>query len=164
MAWSEPEVMCKKHPDQRQQPGVCSSCLREKLAKLPTFTFTMVPSRYSSSVSSSSSSTGIMSPTKNINKIHGGTNYRRNSSALVITGDSDSGTNGFGVVNGRNGLMRKSRSITYVARRRGRNGGGGDGKKKKEGFWSKLLRSTSMKTKGVFVHSNKTAKERPFEH
>lgn len=155
MALSEPEIMCKKHPDQRQQPGVCSSCLREKLAKLPTFTFTMVPSRFSSSSSLSSSSSPtciIMSPTKN--KIHG--NYQRNSSTLITGSD-------FGVINGKSyGLMRKSRSITYVGRRKGRinGGGGGDGKKKKEGFWTKLLRSTSMKTKGVFIHSNKNTKER----
>ncbi|KAI5669813.1 hypothetical protein M9H77_19666 [Catharanthus roseus] len=143
MAWSEPEIMCKKHPDQRQQPGICSSCLREKLAKLPSLRFAMVPSR-SSSVSSSrvssNSSSICMSPTKDQ------ANHQGKS--------SDSGVNG----RTNNGL-RKSKSSTCVARsRRGRNGGDG---KKKEGFWSKLIRSTSVKTKGVFVHSsNKTTKER----
>ncbi|KAL3524829.1 hypothetical protein ACH5RR_013201 [Cinchona calisaya] len=142
MAWPEPEVMCKKHPNQRQQPGFCFSCLTERFSKLPSFTFSMVPSRSSSSLSSSpafnssASSSICTSPTHHANHHH----HRTTSS----------GFNPF-VIHGKHGLMRKSKSITYVGRRRATSGLDG---KKKEGFWSKLIRYTSVKTRGVLVGSN----------
>ncbi|XP_027177642.1 uncharacterized protein LOC113776780 [Coffea eugenioides] len=150
MAWCEPEIMCEKHPNQRQQPGFCSSCLNERLAKLPSFTFSMAPSRSSSSLSSSPAFNSSASSSTCTSPTHHRANHHHRTTST--------GLNPF-MIHGKHGLMRKSKSIAYVARRRARSGLDG---KKKEGFWSKLIRSTSVKTKGVLVRS-KTGKER-FEH
>lgn len=144
---------CKKHPQHRQQPGVCSSCLTEKLTShlsnlspppdLPivkTKIFAVSDlfspnsnsnSNISNSHSSASSSTS-MSPA----------GHRRHASTggsvgFIIT-TSTSAT----------GSLKKSRSIAFVATSN-RGGGGG-------GFWKKLIRSTGKGTKKVFMHSRTT--------
>lgn len=141
MAWYEPQVMCKKHPNQRQQPGFCVSCLNERLSKLPSFTFNLPPSRSSSSLSSSPAFNSSASSSTCASPKHH--HHRKSFHHFIIHGKN-------------NGVMRKSRSITHATRRRGRNGLDG---KKKEGFWSKLIRTTSAKTKGALVHA-KSGKER----
>ncbi|XP_009586595.1 uncharacterized protein LOC107820481 [Nicotiana tabacum] len=139
MAFSEPEVICKKHPQHKQQPGVCSCCLREKLSKINgTSTIMAALASISSSLSSSTTSSNCVSP-------RGAIGHRR------ITSDVTSGHYSFVTLagGGAGGGLKKSRSIAIVAR-----GGrvGINGKKKKEGFWSKLIKSTGKRTKRVIAH------------
>ncbi|TMX02448.1 hypothetical protein EJD97_021576 [Solanum chilense] len=141
MAFSEPIVICKKHPQHKQQPGVCSCCLREKLSKINGTTTIAKISSIPSSISSSVSSSNCGSPRAAIG-------HRR------ITSDVAGGHYSFVTLaaanaGGGGGGLKKSRSIAFVAR-----GGrvGINGKKKKEGFWSKLIRSTGKGTNRVVVH------------
>ncbi|MCD7455660.1 hypothetical protein HAX54_029053 [Datura stramonium] len=130
MASSE-EVICKKHPNHKQQPGVCSCCLTERLIKLSTINSTPTISAISSSsytYYSSLSSSTCDSP-------RGVIGHRRINSDVVGP---------FSLVSINISLM-KSRSIAFVASEKKK-------KKKKEGFWSKLIRSTGNKTKRVLVH------------
>ncbi|KAK4356280.1 hypothetical protein RND71_025251 [Anisodus tanguticus] len=135
MVFSEPGVICKKHPQHKQQTGVCSCCLREKLSKINGISTIATISSIPSSLSSSALSSTCASPC-------GGIRHRR------ITSDVAGGHYSFVTLAAAGGL-KKSRSIAFVAR-----GGrvGINGKKKKEGFWSKLIRSTGKRTKRVIVH------------
>ncbi|XP_019185283.1 PREDICTED: uncharacterized protein LOC109180250 [Ipomoea nil] len=135
MAWSEAEALCKSHPEHKQPAGVCSCCLRERLSKISGAVMdssTMsspaaaaAPYNYSSA--SSSCSSGCVSPR----------GHRR------ITSDV-AGRFSFITVGGGDGGLKKSRSIAFAARRPARVLAGG---KKKEGFWSKLIKSTGRRTK-----------------
>ncbi|OIT19571.1 hypothetical protein A4A49_64622, partial [Nicotiana attenuata] len=130
--------ICKKHPDHKQQPGVCSCCLRERLNKLSASTATIaVISSSTSSLFSSTSSSTCDSPR--------GGGHRRITSDVV---GPFSFVSIIGAGAGTGGGLRKSRSIAFVAR----SGGFMNGQKKKEGFWSKLIRSTGKKTKRVLVY------------
>ncbi|XP_016508995.1 uncharacterized protein LOC107826516 [Nicotiana tabacum] len=134
MGFTEPEIICKKHPDHKQQPGVCSCCLRERLYKLSTSTAV---------ISSSTSSSTCDSPR--------GGGHRRITSD-VVGPFSFVSIIGSGAGAGAGGALKKSRSIAFVARSGCRSGGLLNGLKKKEGFWSKLIRSTGKKTKRVLVY------------
>ncbi|XP_009787285.1 uncharacterized protein LOC107774624 [Nicotiana tabacum] len=137
MGFTEPEIICKKHPNHKQQPGVCSSCLREKLNKLSTSTTTIMPLSLSSSSTSSS----------NFDSPRGG-GHRRITSDVV---GPFSFVSIIGAGAGAGGGLKKSRSIAFVARS-GCRSGGLNGQKKKEGFWSKLIRSTAKRSNTVLVH------------
>ncbi|KAL3369166.1 hypothetical protein AABB24_009802 [Solanum stoloniferum] len=124
MVFIEPQVICKKHQDHKQNPGVCSCCLRERLIKLSTNSTTTIMATSSSctysSLSSSTSSSTCGSPRR----------HRRINSDVV-------GPFSF-VGTGAGGGLKKSRSIAFVARSCGLL----NEQKKKEGFWSKLIKST----------------------
>ncbi|GAA0163466.1 hypothetical protein LIER_19324 [Lithospermum erythrorhizon] len=157
MGWSEAEVVCMKHKNHMQSPGVCSCCLREKLSKLSVPINLVLPSynQYSSNSNSSSPtkfyyySSGHSSPTHMSPPSRSRKHHRIMSDVL----------SSFSIVSGRSGSdgLKKSRSIAFAAAR-----GGGrlkDGvnnieniKEKKQGFWSKLIKSTSKRTKEAFVH------------
>ncbi|KAJ8540151.1 hypothetical protein K7X08_026540 [Anisodus acutangulus] len=132
MAFTEPEIICKRHPNHKQQPGVCSCCLRERLMKLSTSTPTisLISSSCTYSSLSSSTSSSTCDPPR------GGRGHRRITSNVVGP---------FSFVSiigaGTGGVLKKSRSIDFVAR-----------ENKKQGFWSKLIRSTGKRSKSVFVH------------
>ncbi|KAK4716858.1 hypothetical protein R3W88_015196 [Solanum pinnatisectum] len=120
------EVICQKHSDHKQNLGVCSCCLRERLMNLSTNSTTSTISSSSCTYSSSfSSSSCDHSP-------RGGVGHRRMNSDVV-------GPFSFVSII----CLKKSKSIAFVATRE---------KKKNEGFWSKLIRSTGNKTKRVFVN------------
>lgn len=135
-------MACEKHPNRKQQPGVCPSCLRERLSEIPGAVLVSSPPSAASSASctpraadyyySSGSSSGRVSPR----------GHRRITSDVVGHFSFI-----FSVAGG--GALKKSRSIALVAKGgAGRSQGGG---KKKEGFWSKLIRSTGKKTRRVFL-------------
>ncbi|KAK6789989.1 hypothetical protein RDI58_013789 [Solanum bulbocastanum] len=131
MVFVEPQVICKKHQDHKQNPGVCSCCLRERLIKLCTNSTTTIMATSSSctysSLSSSTSSSTCGSPR----------GHRRINSDVV-------GPFSF-VGAGAGGGLKKSRSIAFI-------GGLLNEQKKKEGFWSKLIKSTGKRSKRVLVH------------
>lgn len=146
MAWSELEIVCKKHPDHRQQPGVCSICLREKLSHLSNLSPS--PSQMIrtivavSSLSANSSYTSSTSITPPIHQRH-----RRHAS----TG----GSLGF-IISRTAGGLKKSRSIAFIATSEEED----EKHTKKGGFWKKLIRSTGKGTRKVFMHSRTVKEER----
>lgn len=142
MGWSEAEVVCGKHPEEAPQPGICPSCLRERLAA--------IIGKYGAEISN---------------------NYYYNVVDLAASPPSDSGTaayvygddySGFSsparrqrrrhqrvasdimdsiyVALGGGGGLKKSRSMANYATR-----DGGVSQKKKGGFWNKLLLRSSVK-------------------
>ncbi|KAK9713088.1 hypothetical protein RND81_06G002000 [Saponaria officinalis] len=148
------ETKCRRHPNHRQSPGVCSCCLIEKLSKLNTS-----PPSFNRLSSLSSSSPPSYS-----------TGHRRNVSGGIVLNNKNS-----------DGL-KKSRSVSCAnlssrSKLRGINDNiinnnhnnntkaayvnddeGCISMKKKNGFLKNLM-NTSKKTKGVLMHS-KTMKER----
>ncbi|CAN4122325.1 unnamed protein product [Withania somnifera] len=115
---SKSMIICKKHPKHKQNPGICSLCLSEKLSLLSrtsrSNTTTVTSSCSSSSLSSLSSSSEVSSCS---------------SPPRYKTSTSD--------------VLKKSRSLALIMRRREsgiileENSNGK--KKKKQGFLSKLL-------------------------
>nr|DAD41038.1 TPA_asm: hypothetical protein HUJ06_015361 [Nelumbo nucifera] len=142
MGWSEAGVRCRKHPNHRQSPGVCSSCLSERLSQLFSTAprSTTAASSCFSSLSSSPYSSGSSSCSSPI--------PQRNGSELK-------GRICF-VVSGNDGLVR-SRSMAFVTRNRIAEATDG---KKKGGFWSRFLRSTGKRTKDVVMMHSRTMRER----
>lgn len=137
MGWSESEGTCKKHPNQRQSPGVCSSCLRERLYQLSSSSNNTSASFSSSPVSAYSfaSASSAASP------------------PLHLPSSAAAGNN-------HDGLFGRSRSLAVVARI-GDAGVVANKKKKTGGFWSKLLRPINKRrNENTFLHS-KTMKEVP---
>ena len=136
MGWSESQQGCKKHPGEKQLPGVCPSCLRERLSQIQGHsinkkTYGGVADSYSSSPSVASSST-FVSPV-----------YRRHHRRLSERTGSISFT-----VSVSQGL-KKSKSVAFVTRNRAEEVAGS--LKKKGGFWKKLLKSTGKRTKEAFM-------------
>nr|XP_009774907.1 PREDICTED: uncharacterized protein LOC104224886 [Nicotiana sylvestris] len=120
-------IICKKHPKHKQNPGVCSVCLSEKLSLLSkisrsnTTTITTTSSSSLSSLSSSSDVSSCSSPLR----------YRMDNNVLI-----------------------KSRSLALIMRRR--EGGileESNGNKKKGGFLSKLLNSRRNRKDEGLTHS-----------
>ncbi|KAL9257983.1 hypothetical protein AKJ16_DCAP03677 [Drosera capensis] len=137
MAAADTDSHCAKHPNPDNRAGICSTCLKEKLANLtppgPDFTSSLV--FHSSSPGFSSSST----PKKG------------NTDAAVVGFVVNFGGGG----GGGGGVLRKSRSVSCEAGKAGFGGGDGRKGRKSGGFWKRLIRSTSRKTKGVLMLSSK---------
>ncbi|TMW80304.1 hypothetical protein EJD97_021641, partial [Solanum chilense] len=120
----------EKHFDHKQNPGVCSCCLRERLINLSTNSTTSTISSSSCTYPSSfSSSSCDHSP-------RGDGGHRRINSDVV-------GPFSFVSIIS----LKKSRSIAFVATREKKK----KKKKKNEGFWSKLIKSTGNK-RGFFLN------------
>lgn len=139
MGWSKSEGRCKKHPKHTQSPGVCSSCLRERLSQLSSSNNTLSGSCSSSSPSSSSSASASSesSPPHPL--------YL--SSVLPVSASG--------------GLFGRSRSMAVVAGGNGNgNGKGGvvGNRKKRGGFWSKLLGVSNRRRKEEGLSHSKTMK------
>ncbi|TKY60248.1 hypothetical protein E2542_SST17344 [Spatholobus suberectus] len=127
---------CKDHPNNKQLPGVCPSCLRDKLLKLydnsnPTY---LLPSpSYPQPFSS-----------------HVSCRHRRHSSTVT---DSVSSMVSF------NYELKKSNSIAFPSRSlpldREVNGNNNRGREKRS-IWSKLFKLTRKNTKEAFMHSRTT--------
>ncbi|GER26174.1 Avr9/Cf-9 rapidly elicited protein 75 [Striga asiatica] len=155
MAWSESQVICRQHPDEIPQPGVCPACLRQRLSKIIAGNSRLLTGDHnyyyspdSPSISGSpayiygcSDSGGFSSPA--VERLRRG--RRRiasdvmDSIYLAISGNV--------IGNGLN----KSRSMAFASRSvlgDGDGDGGGVNRKKKLGFWNKLLlRTTGRKSK-----------------
>ncbi|KAK3042952.1 hypothetical protein RJ639_001028 [Escallonia herrerae] len=128
MVCSEVEGRCKTHPDHRQQEGICSSCLREKLSEL-SGGFPSFASQTKSTVQPlTSSSSSASSPTTGMSPVHHSRRRRhvRNASDLMESIGRSSKVG-----------LRKSKSMAFVVQH-------GE-VKKNGGFWSKLIGSTGKK-------------------
>lgn len=138
MGRSESQHGCKKHENEKQLPGVCSSCLRERLSQLPASSNrinTIGGGRYSCSSSLSASPIYLR-------------HHRRDSEKM--------GSISFTLKVGHG--LKKSRSIAFITRSGREEEVAGCGKKK-GGFWSKLLWSSGKTNKDVLMHS-RTASQR----
>lgn len=138
---------CKRHPKHRQSPGVCSICLKEKLAQLSGSDSSSSSSRAARSGSSSSSLSSYASSLSSSNAsscTSPAVDFRRR----LEPDARDSSVRFFG----------KSRSMAFVTRRRKEEPDRSAGEEVgigKGGFWSKFL---PRKTRGL-THS-KTTRER----
>lgn len=132
MGWSQSEGRCKKHPKHTQSPGVCSSCLRERLSQLSESLSSSPPSSDSSVSASSESSPRLPPP-------------------LYLSS-----------VAAAEGLFGRSRSVAVIVEGKGKIGkGGGEvgNRKKRGGFWSKLLGGSNRRMKEEGLLHSKTMKE-----
>ncbi|XP_057419149.1 uncharacterized protein LOC130713394 [Lotus japonicus] len=131
MKWSELEAGvtgCKVHPNNKQLPGVCSSCLRDKLLILSN----------KQASSSSPPSSNYMSPA-----------YRGHHRHVSSVMDSVSS-----MISLNYGLKR-SRTIAFASGslRREKEVNRNKKESKKGGLWSKLLRLTRKNTNEASMHS-----------
>lgn len=142
MGRSKSEARCKKHPNHKQTPGVCSSCLRERLSQLSSSKNTITTS-CSSSTSCSSASSYYSSPSY----------YSSGSvsSSSCSSPDHYPSSSSFRI---SFGLFGRSRSSAFVARYRVGDDGVAGGRMKKGGFWSKLLRTSGKRREGGFSYCN----------
>ncbi|KAK4352375.1 hypothetical protein RND71_027893 [Anisodus tanguticus] len=132
-------IICKKHPKHKQNPGVCSVCLSEKLSLLSR-TSRSNTTTVTSSCSSSSSSLSSLSSSSDVSSCSSPPRYRTST----------------------NNVLMKSRSLALIMRRR--EGGiileeNNKRKKKKEGFLSRLLNPRRNRKDEGLAHS-RTMKER----
>ncbi|KAI4317297.1 hypothetical protein L6164_025178 [Bauhinia variegata] len=139
------ESGCKQHPNDKQVPGgVCSSCLREKLAQLCVDSTkpTQMDHFDTSLLSAQSKHAPSLSSSVSYRRRH-----HRNASDVMV--DSVPRNNSSKLAG-----FNKSRSLAFASRSQGRdvnlNGVYG---RKKNGFWSKLLKLTGKGTKVPLMHS-----------
>lgn len=127
---------CKDHPSNKQVPGVCPSCLRDKLLKLynnnnnPTYPLPAPP--FSQPLNS-----------------HVSGRHRRHSSSVTDSASSMASFN-YG--------LKKSNSIAFASRSLAidREVNGNNRGSKKRNFWSKLLKLTRKNAREPFMHSKTT--------
>ncbi|XP_028776554.1 uncharacterized protein LOC114733280 [Neltuma alba] len=138
---------CKEHPDDEQQPGVCSSCLREKLSRLDPIQSSHKP------LPPCNSSLTFDSPAEA---------NRSNYASLALYRSRRHRRNASDVMNsvscsemGFDFRLKKSRSIAHASA----NEVSGSYARKKDGFWSKLLKLTRKGTKNVLKHSTTAVRE-----
>ncbi|PIA52023.1 hypothetical protein AQUCO_01000126v1 [Aquilegia coerulea] len=151
--WSETDIKCKKHPKQRQSPGVCSACLRERLSQLSTrnnkiTTASSCSSSVSTSMYSSGATSSYSSPIHHHHHHHrGGSMSMKGPISFLIKGDD--------------GLMMRSKSMAFVAREDHMDIGMDRriNKKKKSGFWSRLINGSSVKRKHMKKEIMKQSKQ-----
>ncbi|KAG9147164.1 hypothetical protein Leryth_005416 [Lithospermum erythrorhizon] len=144
MNLAEPDILCMKHPNHKQQPGVCSCCLIEKLSKLSLGPFIIISS--SNNHHQFSSPLNISSPANYQYYSSGSTSsYNQHQGHLPRTA-SGGLKSSFVSSGGGGGGLKKSRSMAVITM---------NGKKKKEGFWSKLIKSTTGRRtnkEGSIIH------------
>lgn len=155
---------CKRHPHEhlRQLPGVCPSCLCEKLSKLNNI-ISAANAKYSTVISDSNSSFLSLSSFSSSSNSPSHRRYRRNQSDIAFISSNTAITTKVRknlVLNGAEAEgLKKSRSVacapvTYreAESRKGVTAGilkkGGA-----SGLWRKLIRSASKKSKGVRTHT-----------
>ncbi|KAG6392739.1 hypothetical protein SASPL_146964 [Salvia splendens] len=132
MGWSEAEIVCANHPDEIPQPGICPSCLRERLSRIigkySTNYDSFIPSSASPVYYYASSSAGS-SPGR-------GRSGRRHMRVASDVMDS--------IYVAFAGLKKSRSMVNYAA---ARDGGVSVNvnKKKTGGFWNKLMMRSSGK-------------------
>ncbi|KAK7379492.1 hypothetical protein VNO80_04954 [Phaseolus coccineus] len=131
---------CKEHPHDKQSPGVCSSCLREKLSQLYNTNPVIDPLCFSPA--------SPASPHQSFSSSRGGhrrPRFRRNASLVAAESGSCA-------AQGLN--LKKSKSLAFGSKSRGRERDVSG--RKKDGFWSKVLKLKRRDTRDSMVTSSKT--------
>lgn len=139
---------CKKHPKQRQSPGVCAICLSERLSQLPNVVTSSCSSKVDLSSSPSSSCSDISS-----------SDASSCSSPMRRVENLEAGKSMNMFKNVGLDVLKKSRSMVCVLQRRKEEGSSVDNNGKnidgKRGFWSKLLPG-----RGKALRHSRTMRER----
>ncbi|KOM39699.1 hypothetical protein LR48_Vigan03g308100 [Vigna angularis] len=129
---------CKEHPHDMQSPGVCSSCLREKLSQLYSTNPIIDPLCFSPQ--------SPASPHKSFSSISRGGGHRKprfRRNASLVAAESGSSVQGLN--------LKKSKSLAFASKSRGRERDVGG--RKKDGFWSKVLKLKKRDTRDSIVPS-----------
>ncbi|KAL7175999.1 hypothetical protein ACSBR2_029553 [Camellia fascicularis] len=123
---SKTDVLCKKHPNHWQSPGVCSFCLRERLSQLSSSSSCTNTINIASSCSSYSSLSSSHYTSSESSPVH----------HLYSVVSEPKGSTTMSFLRSVKNVLTKSKSMAFVARAQG-----GDVRygKKKGGFWSKLF-------------------------
>lgn len=154
MQWSELGATtgggCKDHPNDKQLPGVCSSCLRDKLSQLTTLIdpHCCSPSSPTSPQAQpfSHASLNYVTPAYP-RRLHRNASHATSSVSCMLSFNYELN-------------LKKSKSLAFASRNRLKERdivSGGRGRKK-DGFWSKVLKLTRKDTKEAFMNS-RTARE-----
>nr|XP_043637633.1 uncharacterized protein LOC122608600 [Erigeron canadensis] len=147
-------ISCKKHPNHKQSPGICSLCLRERLSKISSSS-----SRAITNVSTSSSSSSISSISSAYSS-HESSNASSYTASPMQNNRNrrkiDSLNQGKGYLyflknKNTNGALKKSRSMVFVNNDHQSHVLMQDNGKKKLGFWSKLM--GSKRSSSRMMHS-----------
>lgn len=140
---------CKEHINDKQLPGVCYYCLRDKLSKVnnnnnnnykQVHHVPQSPQHFSSSLSN------YMSQSQG----HSRRIHRRQTSSVMDSFSSNMDSFNYG--------LKKSNSIAFVSTSQIKEGEV-YGNNKKRSFWSKLLKLTRKDVKEGLMHS-RTIRER----
>ncbi|KAL2332746.1 hypothetical protein Fmac_013959 [Flemingia macrophylla] len=125
---------CKVHPNDKQTPGVCSSCLREKLSQLHNTNPIINPRSFSpNNCYDSPSSPERFSTCRVSSTSQRSRRMRRNGSHAAESASCMVGLN-----------LKKSKSLAFATRNRIRERDRDVSGRNKDGFWSKVLK---LKTK-----------------
>ncbi|CAK8578770.1 unnamed protein product [Lathyrus sativus] len=135
---------CKEHINDKQLPGVCYYCLRDKLSKLNNSK--QVHHVPQSPQHFSSSSSKYMSQSQG----HSRRLHRRQTSSVMDSFSSNMDSFSYG--------LKKSKSIAFVSTSEIREREV-HGNYKKRSFWSKLLKFTRKDVKEALMYS-RTTRER----
>nr|XP_004502403.2 uncharacterized protein LOC101514805 [Cicer arietinum] len=149
--WCELEATiggCKDHPNDKQLPGVCSSCLRDKLSQLYIKNPPIDPLYYCSPFSPASPQSTDKASITHGSSSHPRCFHRNASHANASTSC---------MINFNYALnLKKSNSLAFASRIRNRERDvGGCRGRKKDGFWSKVLKLKRKDTE-VSVISSRT--------
>ncbi|XP_058786997.1 uncharacterized protein LOC131661465 [Vicia villosa] len=140
-------VRCKEHPNDKQLPGVCSSCLRDKLSQLYTKNSNDCSLYYSSPLSP-----GSPQPIEDDSTNHGSLGHRNRRFHRNASHAAGSVSCMISFNNALNLKKSKSLAVATRSRVRERDVGGGRGRKK-DGFWSKVLKLRRKETEESVVKS-----------
>ncbi|KAK4256667.1 hypothetical protein QN277_006361 [Acacia crassicarpa] len=132
---------CKEHPDNKQLPGVCSSCLRERLSRLDP-----IQSNPKSLPPFASSLTFDFPAEANWSNyasqsVHHSRRHRRNASDVMDSASCSEMGFDYGLKKSRSLVLSSTHELCGIY------------EGKKDGFWSKLLKLTRKGTKNVLKHS-----------
>ncbi|XP_050376547.1 uncharacterized protein LOC126793957 [Argentina anserina] len=157
-----PDNVCKKHPKHEQSPGVCSICLKEKLAKLSN-------SSGSSRRTSTTMGSGTPSTTSSLSSYYSSTYSSSCSSPPAerqarnyrfADREKEKGSSVANWLLGEGGdqndyVLKKSRSLATYFPRRQKSIRQNVEEKKGRRFWSRLLRPISKRKEDTptLVHS-----------
>lgn len=139
---------CKKHPKHNQSPGVCSLCLREKLAQLSSYNSRPTPSSIASSTSSSSS---LSSYSSSYYSSASSSSSASPMHCFCFAAEAKSSSSSLSVflLSGNHGMIKgKCTSLDIVQRRDYEDGADGNHRNAcKSRFWFKLLNCNSKRMK-----------------
>lgn len=148
---------CKKHPKHNQSPGVCSLCLREKLAQLSSSNSRPTPSSIASSTSSSLSSysssyyssASASSSSSSASPMH--------CFCFTAEGKSSSSSLSIFLLTGNHGIVKSRCSSLDIVQRRDCEGGADHGGHR-SGFWFKLLHPKSKRMKEYYREDDRVVR------
>ncbi|WVY92282.1 hypothetical protein V8G54_037796, partial [Vigna mungo] len=147
---------CKKHPKHNQSPGVCSLCLREKLAQLSSYNSRPTPS----SIASSTSSSSLSSYSSSYYSSASSSSSASPMHCFCFAGEAKSSSSSLSVflLSGNHGMVKGKCTSLDIVQRRGCKGDADHGDHRsacENGFWFKLLHCKSKKMEKYYTENDK---------